>query len=174
MAEARPETAPQFVVLTGTNERLRDRCLRLINRENADSLCVPGWIDEGQMPRLMGAADLLVSKLGNMFNEAVASELPLIALEPPPGAERLQYNLLAQWNVGRPVKTIDELVETVLRLLNEPGEIEEMRENARIHGRKDASARLADWLSINGRGVHSQPVETETYSGSQISSGLVV
>lgn len=174
LAEARLDTAPQFVVLTGTNERLRDRCLRLINRENADSLCVPGWIDEGQMPRLMGAADLLVSKLGNMFNEAVASELPLIALEPPPGAERLQYNLLAQWNVGRPVKTIDELVETVLRLLNEPGEIEEMRENARIHGRKDASARLADWLSINGRGVHSQPVETETYSGSQISSGLVV
>ncbi len=168
------DTAPQFVVLTGTNERLRERCLRLVNPENADRLCVTGWIDERQMPGLMSAADLLVSKLGNMFNEAVASALPLIALEPPPGSERLQYELLGEWNVGRPVRTIDELVETVIRLLNAPDEVGEMRASARIHGKNDASRRLADWLSGNERGVLAHAVAMGAYGGSPVPSELVV
>ena len=79
---------PQIIVLTGRNERLKSRCERLAENGTGERLRVLGWTGPDQMPELMRAADLMVSKLGSMFNEAIASELPIIALEPPPGAER--------------------------------------------------------------------------------------
>ena len=174
LLQADIDPRPQFVVLTGNNGRLRERCERLANEGNADSLRILGWIDEGKMPQLLRAADLSVSKLGNMFNEAVASELPLIALEPPPGSERIQYELLGEWNVGRPVLTMDELVKTAADLLNAPVELEDMRKNARIHGQNDASGRLADWLRGNNRGVRPRSMEPEVYGGSPVPTELVV
>ena len=126
------------------------------------------------MPGLMSAADLLVSKLGNMFNEAVASALPLIALEPPPGAERLQYRLLGEWNVGRPVRTIDELVRTVTDLLNAPAQLEKMRENARIHGKNDAATQLANWLCENESRIRLPTSEQGACSRSRVRPELAV
>jgi UDP-N-acetylglucosamine:LPS N-acetylglucosamine transferase len=98
------------------------------------------------MVKLMAAADLSVSKLGSMFNEAIASELPIVALEPPPGAERVQYRLLEEWQVGRAVKTLDEMVATVADLLAHPQKLCAMREQARARRKLDAASRLARWI----------------------------
>jgi len=99
------------------------------------------------MPKLMSAADLMVSKLGSMFYEAMASELPIIALPPPPGSERVQHRLLDEWNVGRGVRTLEELVETVKRLLSQPSELSAMREQARARCQRFVSQRIARWLA---------------------------
>jgi UDP-N-acetylglucosamine:LPS N-acetylglucosamine transferase len=98
------------------------------------------------MVKLMCAADLMVSKLGSMFNEAIASELPLIALEPPPGAERVQYRLLEEWKVGCAVRTLDEVAERVESLLDQPNLLQSMRRQARLHQSPDVSQRIARWL----------------------------
>lgn len=140
------QPAPQLVVLAGHNERLKASCERLAQNGAGERLRVLGWTGPDEMPKLMCAADLMVSKLGSMFNEAVASELPLIALEPPPGAERVQYRLLDEWQVGRAVRTLDEVVETVAHLLAHPLEIREMREQARARRKPGVSGRIARWL----------------------------
>ena len=146
--------APQIVVLTGRNERLKARCERLAENGTGERLRVLGWTGPNQMPELMCAADLMVSKLGSMFNEAIASELPIIALEPPPGAERVQYRLLEEWNVGCAVRTVDEVVERVESLLSHPKVIHEMRERAREHQKPDVARRIARWLqnTLGGQG----------------------
>jgi UDP-N-acetylglucosamine:LPS N-acetylglucosamine transferase len=140
------EPAPQLVVLAGRNERLKTRCERLAKNGAGERLRVLGWTGPDEMPKLMCAADLMVSKLGSMFNEAIASELPIIALEPPPGAERVQYRLLDEWKVGCAVRTLDEVIERVARLLRQPFELFEMREQARAHRKPDVSRRIAEWL----------------------------
>jgi UDP-N-acetylglucosamine:LPS N-acetylglucosamine transferase len=141
------ETITQLVVLTGHNERLRVRCERLAQRDAVSQrLRVLGWVGPDEMPRLMWAADLMVSKLGSMFNEAIAAELPIIALEPQPGAERVQYRLLEEWKVGRAVHMLDEVAAEVKRLLSQPHEIQAMREAARAHRTTDVSGRIARWL----------------------------
>lgn len=137
---------PQLVVLTGRNERLKSRCERLAENGVRERLRVLGWTGPEQMPMLMSAADLMISKLGSMFNEAIASELPIIALEPPPGAERVQYRLLEEWNVGCAVRSLDEVVERVRNLLSHPHLLNEIRERARTHHRADVSGRIARWL----------------------------
>jgi processive 1,2-diacylglycerol beta-glucosyltransferase len=140
------QPATQLIVLAGRNERLKSRCERLAQNGAGARLRVLGWTGPDEMPKLMCAADLMVSKLGSMFNEAIATELPIIALEPPPGAERTQYRLLDEWKVGRGVRTLDEVVETVSRLLAQPQEIQAMREQARARRKPGVAGRIARWL----------------------------
>jgi processive 1,2-diacylglycerol beta-glucosyltransferase len=139
----------QLVVLTGRNERLKSRCERLPQNGAGERWRVLGWTEPEHMAKLMCAADLMVSKLGSMFNEAIASELPIIALEPPPGAERVQYRLLEEWNVGCAVRTLDQVVERVEGLLEYPQLLEKMRQQARAHQSPDVSGRIANWLVEN-------------------------
>jgi processive 1,2-diacylglycerol beta-glucosyltransferase len=136
----------QLVVLTGRNERLKSRCERLPQNGSGAKWRVLGWTEPEQMAKLMCAADLMVSKLGSMFNEAIASELPIIALEPPPGAERVQYRLLEEWKVGRAVRTLDEGVEQVASLLSQPQLLAEMRKQSKAHYQPGVSQRLAHWI----------------------------
>jgi processive 1,2-diacylglycerol beta-glucosyltransferase len=143
------EHAPQIVTLTGNNARLKARCERLAKNGAGARLRVLGWTR--RVPQLMAAADLMVSKLGSMFNEALAAELPVIALEPPPGAERVQYRLLEEWKTGRAVRTLDEAVGEVARLLAQPLELGAMRERARERRKPDAALRIARWLDAELR-----------------------
>ena len=143
----------QLVVLTGHNARLRGRLQRLMRSEFSQTLRVLGWTEH--VVKLMRASDLLVSKLGNTFDEAIAAKLPLIALEPPPGSERVQYKLLDEWGVGHAVRTVDQLVETVSHLLAHKHKLDAMRSKARERSRTDSAALIAGWLSEQNQNLVS-------------------
>ena len=96
----------------------------------------------------MRASDLFVSKLGNSFDEAIAAELPIVALEPPPGSERVQYKLLDEWGIGCAVHTLDEMADTIARLLEDSARLKAMRKRARGRRLIDAADRIAQWLKI--------------------------
>jgi processive 1,2-diacylglycerol beta-glucosyltransferase len=132
----------QIVVLTGRNAKLKKACEKLA--ETRENLRVLGWTEE--IPCLMQAADVLVSKLGLTFYEAMACGLPIVALEPPPGAERVQYNLLENYGVGRAVKTVEEMSKVVGELLNDKGLLPKMRTKTEFMGDVQAAAKLAAWL----------------------------
>ncbi|MBV8855799.1 MAG: glycosyltransferase [Acidobacteria bacterium] len=145
--------APQVVVLAGNNVRLKARCERLRAGERGARLRVLGWTN--RVPQLMAAADLMVSKLGSTFNEALAVGLPVVAPEPPPGVERVQHRLLEEWGTGRAVRTTAEAVAEVARLLSAPHALEAMRSRARQRRRPDAAPRIARWLDaeLTARGL---------------------
>ena len=164
------ELKPQVVVVTGRNARLRRRCERLARRTGGERMRVLGWTE--RVPELMRASDLLVSKLGTTFDEALACELPIVALEPPPGSERAQYRLLEEWGTGRAVRSLDELAATVARLLAHTDEIDAMRAKARELRKTDAAARVARWVleEMRRRGEprnHTKQREAEQHKGEQ-------
>lgn len=135
----------QVVVLTGRNERLRRRCetiVRLGDRENR--VRVIGWTN--LVPEIFRAADVLISKLGNTFDEAIACGLPIVALLPPPGSERIQYELLERWGTGRAVRSVRDAVQTVETLLCNPTELSRMRVNASFFRQSNAAEQLVGWL----------------------------
>jgi processive 1,2-diacylglycerol beta-glucosyltransferase len=131
----------QIVVLCGRNERLKARLEKI---KNASRIRVSGWTE--RVHDLMQAADVLVSKLGLTFYEAMACGLPIVALEPPPGAERVQYNLLENCGVGRAVKTVEEMSQTVGELLNDTNLLKAMRVKTEVLGNARAADKLAVWL----------------------------
>lgn len=138
--------ASQIVVLTGRNEKLRRKCETIAGKsDNENRVRVLGWTD--RVPEIFRAADVLISKLGNTFDEALACGLPIVALLPPPGSERVQYELLEQWGTGRAVQTVREAVETVENLLCNPNELSRMRVNASFFRQANTAGKLVQWLA---------------------------
>ncbi len=135
------ELKTNIVVLTGRNEKLKTRCEKLAGEK---PICVLGWTND--VANLMQAADVLVSKLGLTFYEAMACGLPIVALEPPPGAERVQYNLLENFGVGRAVKTVEDVGKVVGELLADENLLREMRAKTGNVASLEAADKLAAWL----------------------------
>ncbi len=131
-----------IVVLAGKNEKLKRNCERMA--KNSKNLRVLGWTDA--VSQLFRAADVLISKLGTTFDEAMACRLPIIALPPPPGAERTQFELLEKFAVGRCVRTPAEVAEATENLLKNPAALDRMRTNAAKLARTNAAAKIALWL----------------------------
>ena len=135
--------AAQVVVLTGRNVRLKRRCDALASAFPG-RLHAIGWTT--RVADWMRVADILVSKPGHTFDEAVACELPLVSLPPPPGSEEVQYALLDRWNVGRAVRDLDQLEEVCARLFADGGELAAMRDAARSRGRQHAAQQASRWV----------------------------
>ena len=131
----------QIIVLTGDNEKLKNRLEKF---EAPGRIRILGWTEK--VPQLMQAADVLISKLGLTFYEAMACGLPIVALEPPPGAERIQYNLLENFGVGRAVKTVKEAAAAVGELLADDNLLQEMRAKTKTINSLQAAEKLASWL----------------------------
>jgi processive 1,2-diacylglycerol beta-glucosyltransferase len=136
---------PQVIVLAGRNAALRRRCEALADGAGRERLRVLGWTAD--LRPLMQSADLLVGKLGHTFDEAVATRLPIVALEPPPGSERVQHRRLDGWGVGRAVRGLDEMAQVVERLLAGRSELDAMRTAADRWDGRDAAGAIARWLS---------------------------
>jgi processive 1,2-diacylglycerol beta-glucosyltransferase len=135
----------QLIILTGRNTRLKSRCEKLgSDEETKRRVRVLGWTQH--IADLMCASDLLVSQLGITFDEALACGLPIVALEPPPGSERVKYRLLEEWKTGRAVRTLGEMAEVVARLLNDRQQLEALREAARARSKINAARLIAGWL----------------------------
>jgi processive 1,2-diacylglycerol beta-glucosyltransferase len=133
----------QIVVLAGKNASVKARCERVVAHA-PERVRVLGWTS--QIGDLMHAADLMVSKPGHTFDEAIASGLPLVSLPPPPGSERVQYRLLDEWNVGRGVRDLDELDVLVTRLLGSGEELAALRRSALQRARPAAARAIAQWI----------------------------
>jgi processive 1,2-diacylglycerol beta-glucosyltransferase len=122
---------------------VQSRCERVASNA-PERARVLGWTS--QVSDLMQAADLMVSKPGHTFDEAIACGLPLISLPPPPGAEREQYRLLDEWNVGRGVRDLDELAVLVSRLLGDGDELAALRRSVVHRARPGAARAVAQWV----------------------------
>lgn len=155
---------PQVIVLAGRNAQLRRRAEALASGEAASRLRVMGWTRD--IATLMRAADALVSKLGHTFDEAMAVGLPLVALQPPPGSERVQYRLLHERSAGFAVSTLDEMVAAVGRAIAQRHGM--LDGNSSGHASLDSAAvAVAQWLreAIGYRPVSTIPARSRIASG---------
>ena len=136
----------QIMVLCGRNMQLKNRLEKLAAQGHKNRLRVLGWTEN--VASLMQTSDVLVSKLGLSYYEAMACGLPLVALEPPPGAERVQYRMLETGKTGRAVKTPEEMAAAVSELSVSKELTAQMRRNAAKFSRTpSASLKLAAWLN---------------------------
>jgi processive 1,2-diacylglycerol beta-glucosyltransferase len=131
----------QAVLVTGRNRQMEERVRRQCQR--SPRFRVLGWVNN--MHEWLAAADLLVSKPGGMtVAEAINSGVPLLALDPLPGAERRACDLVEKWQVGYWIKRAAGLAPVIERLLDNPQEIERLRASARTLARPHAAREAAE------------------------------
>ncbi|MDX2080550.1 MAG: glycosyltransferase [Terrimicrobiaceae bacterium] len=131
----------QAIVVCGKNEELRGE-VELLVREREKDFRVLGYTAE--MPDLMGAATLLLSKPGGLTTaEALARGLPMVILDPIGGQEERNSDVLLEAGAAVKCTEVTVVAHKLRRLLDDPDRIRAMSANARALGRPHAAGDIA-------------------------------
>ena len=152
----------QAIFLAGRNDKLREQAIELAKRAPFPTKVI-GYTNA--MEKLMGAADIMVSKLGGLTTfEALASRLPIIAdtTTPPMPQESQTANLLSRYNAGVLLQRTGEIVPLMRQLVHEPARLDSMRVAASRLAIPDATKRIVGELmrKIEDRVSANRPVES--------------
>lgn len=97
------------------------------------------------MDELLRAADFVVSKPGGLTtSEALACGTPMVIVDPVPGQEERNSDLLLENGAAIKGNHLLTLPHKVTTLLRDPIRLSEMRANARQMGRPQAAFKIAE------------------------------
>jgi processive 1,2-diacylglycerol beta-glucosyltransferase len=132
----------QVLAVCGTNERRR-RTIERLDRPAGALLHALGFVPD--VPDLMAAADLVVSKSGGIStSECMALGRPLLISSHIAGQEERNADAVTEAGAGARALSVDELIERATRLLGDPAALARMAAAASAFGRPDAASRIAD------------------------------
>lgn len=141
--------AVQALVVCGRDRRLVRRLERLVAGD--PRIRVYGYVEETH--RLMGVADLLVSKAGAVtMAEALALELPTVLFRSLPGQERANEAFLETAGAVLVARSRQELADHLVHCLTDPALGLKLVENIRRLRRPDAAGVVARELLALARG----------------------
>jgi processive 1,2-diacylglycerol beta-glucosyltransferase len=136
----------QGLVVAGRDERLAAR-LRALTADTR--VRVLGYVDN--VPCLMAAADLLVTKAGGMtLAEALAAELPLLLYGSVPGQERRNERFASRAGIALVARDRRALSATLGRALTEPGLLDAVRDRIADVRQPEATRRIVE-TTLAGR-----------------------
>ena len=143
---------PQLLVVCGRNARLRMR-MRTIAEGAPGRVRTFGFTD--QIPALLSAADILVTKAGGLTcSEALAMRTPLVVFRPTPGQEEKNSQALASAGAAVRARTFEQVGESVARILAHPALRASMREGCATLARPRAAEDIArDVLAMDSSAV---------------------
>jgi processive 1,2-diacylglycerol beta-glucosyltransferase len=132
----------QLVVVCGHAPRVQRRLEALAPRQ-AMPAQVFGFVED--MPELMAASDLIVSKAGGLtVAEGLSCGLPLILYHVIPGQERLNARAVVDAGAGAVARRPAQVAALVRECVEDPARLAAMQRSARGLARPDAARRLAD------------------------------
>jgi processive 1,2-diacylglycerol beta-glucosyltransferase len=132
----------QLLVVCGRARRVRAR-LQALAPSQAMPTRVFGFVEE--MPELMAAADLVVSKAGGLtVAEALSRGLPMVLYHVIPGQERLNARAVVEAGAGWVASRPSAVAALVRACVEDPARRAAARQAALRLARPDAAARLVD------------------------------
>ncbi len=136
------EEPMELVVVTGHNAEARTR-LEGITPPARHRVKILGYTT--RMEELLTAADLVVSKPGGLTTaESLACGTPLVIVDPVPGQEERNSDLLLENGSAVKVNHLLTLPQKVTPLLRDPRRLTEMKANARRLSRPRAAFEVVE------------------------------
>jgi processive 1,2-diacylglycerol beta-glucosyltransferase len=147
-ALSRLEHPARVVAVCGRNAALKAELTEAVRRfpkHSAASFTLLGFTTE--MDELMTAADLFVGKPGGLTtSEALAKGLPMVIINPIPGQEERNSDHLLEQGAAIRCNNLPALAYKIDTLIDTPGKLARIRENARSMGNPDAAFAVIDRL----------------------------
>ena len=148
-ALARLRHPAQAIVVCGKNVEMKENMekqARAIEAANPGlTFRILGYTDE--MHRWMQMSDLFIGKPGGLTTaESLASGLPMIIVAPIPGQEDRNSDHLLEKGIALKCNEFTTLAYKIDGLLDNPAQLQSMREKALAYGRPDAAKTIVDAL----------------------------
>ena len=127
-------------VVCGTNAGLKERLERFPFPPNVHARIL-GFVNN--MDEWMGAADVLVSKAGGLTSaEAMARGLPMIVIDPIPGQETRNTDIIVENGAGWKALNLGNLMYKLMRVLERPERLRQARRATRQLAQPAAAATI--------------------------------
>jgi 1,2-diacylglycerol 3-beta-galactosyltransferase len=134
-----------LVVVTGRNAALKQKL-----EELAPSLPTPMTVlgFRNDVPELMRAADLLVTKAGpGTIAEASVAEVPVVVYDYVPGQERGNLDYVRTNGIGVVALTTAEVIQSVSRIVHNQERLAKMRSQQTAIAPRGSSRRIAELIA---------------------------
>ncbi len=140
----------QIIAISGKNEKMKEMFESIVIEHNATNrVKVLSFTDK--IPELMSISDLVITKPGGMTTtESLASNLPMIIINPIPGQEEENAEFLENENVAIWIKKDMSISLIINDLFENQHNIESMKQNILEISKKDSTANICKtMLSTN-------------------------
>jgi processive 1,2-diacylglycerol beta-glucosyltransferase len=119
----------QVVAISGKNPKMKKKFLDLVeNTDSADRIKILEYTDK--VPELMSISSMVVTKAGGLtITESLTSHLPIIIINPIPGQEEENAQVLLDNEVAIWIKKGDNIARALKNLYRNKEKVESMREN---------------------------------------------
>ena len=129
----------QIIAIAGKNEKMKLKFEKIVQENNKqDYVKILDFTNK--VPELMSISDLVVSKPGGLTtSESLASNLPMIIINPIPGQEEENAEFLEEKGIGIWLRKNDSAYEIFKDLFSNPEKLEEMKKNTEILAKKHST-----------------------------------
>lgn len=129
----------QMIAIAGKNEKMKLKFEKIVQKNNKqDYVKILEYTNK--VPELMAISDLVVSKPGGLTtSESLASNLPMIIINPIPGQEEENAEFLEEKSIGIWIRKSDSAYEIFNDLFSNSEKLEEMKKNTNILAKKHST-----------------------------------
>lgn len=141
----------QVVAIAGRNIKMKEDFENLvIQLHKEDTIKVLDYTNK--VPELMSISNLVVSKPGGLTTtESMASNLPMVIINPIPGQEEQNAEFLVSKNVAIWLKTNEDVKSTLETLFNSPDTLNKMKENTKILAKRNSCRDICEIIFSNDK-----------------------
>lgn len=134
----------QIVAISGKNPKMNSGFKDLVNKANAeDRVKVLDYTNK--VPELMSISTIVVTKPGGLTtSESLASNLPLLVINPIPGQEEENAEFLEAHNVAVWLRKNDDPDAFIQELFSNPEKINEMKKNSELLAKRNSTKDICE------------------------------
>lgn len=139
----------QIIAISGKNLKMKENFNEIVKKYNKEnSVRILEYTNK--VPELMSISDLVVSKPGGLTtSESLASNLPMIIINPIPGQEEENAEFLEEKGVGIWIKKNDLPDKILGDLLSNSEKLQKMKENTNILAKKHSTENICKFCFLN-------------------------
>ena len=120
----------------------------IVNKNKAEnSVIIIGFSNE--VPKLMSISDLVITKPGGLTtSESLASNLPMVVINPIPGQEEENAEFLESKGIAIWIKKDSDSKKMIEELLSNKEKLKEMKENTNILAKPNSTLDICKILFL--------------------------
>ena len=139
----------QLIAIAGKNEKMKTEFEKIVEENNKqDSIKVLAFTDK--VPDLMSISDLVISKPGGLTtSESLASNLPMIIINPIPGQEEENAEFLESKGTGIWLRKNDSSREVLKNIIDDSEKLSKMKKNTELLAKKHSTENICKIILEN-------------------------